>query len=142
MAPDRWAPLGGMMDLFKMRHDLTRRGFLAASTALAATTTLPRLSFAQSAPLSLTAATRVIEVGGRAATVMGLTNGSGKQGLILDPGQRFRVDLTNALEEETIIHWHGQIPPNAQDGVPNLPMPLLHPGETRSYDYATIPGTF
>ena len=125
-----------------MRHDLTRRGFLAASAALAATTALPRLSFAQGAPLSLTAATRVIEVGGRAATVMGLTNGSGKQGLILDPGQRFRVDLTNALEEETIIHWHGQIPPNAQDGVPNLPMPLLQPGETRSYDYAAMPGTF
>ena len=125
-----------------MRHDLTRRGFLAASAALAATTALPRLSFAQSAPLSLTAATRVIEVGGRAASVMGLTNGSGKQGLILDPGQRFRVDLTNALEEETIIHWHGQIPPNEQDGVPDLPMPLLKPGETRSYDYAAMPGTF
>ena len=125
-----------------MKNELTRRGFLAASAALAATTALPRLGFAQSAPLSLTAATRVIEVGGLAATVMGLTNGVGKQGLILDPGQRFRVDLTNALEEETIIHWHGQIPPNAQDGVPNLPMPLLQPGETRSYDYAAMPGTF
>ncbi|MEI2686638.1 MAG: multicopper oxidase domain-containing protein [Cypionkella sp.] len=34
------------------------------------------------------------------------------------PAQRFRVDLTNALDEETIIHWHGQIPPNVQDGVP------------------------
>ena len=125
-----------------MRHDLTRRGFLAASAALAATTALPRLAFAQTAPLSLTAATRVIDVGGRAATVMGLTNGAGTQGLILDPGQRFRVDLTNALEEETIIHWHGQIPPNVQDGVPNLPMPLLQPGETRSYDYAPMPGTY
>ena len=109
---------------------------------MAATTTLPRLAFALDMPLSLTAATRVIEVGGRAATVMGLTNGSGKQGLILDPGQRFRMDLTNALEEETIIHWHGQIPPNAQDGVPNLPLPLLQPGETRSYDYAAMPGTY
>ncbi|WP_415183860.1 multicopper oxidase family protein [Phaeovulum sp.] len=125
-----------------MRQDLTRRGFLAASAALAATTALPRLAFAQTTPLTLTAATRVIEVGGRAATVMGLTNGAGGQGLILDPGQRFRVDLTNTLAEETIIHWHGQIPPNVQDGVPNLPMPLLQPGETRSYDYAATPGTY
>jgi FtsP/CotA-like multicopper oxidase with cupredoxin domain len=125
-----------------MRHDLTRRGFLAASAALAATTALPRMSFAQSAPLSLIATSRVIEVGGRAATVMSLTNGSGGQGLILDPGQQFRVDLTNTLAEETIIHWHGQIPPNVQDGVPNLPMPLLQPGETRSYDYAPMPGTY
>ena len=125
-----------------MRHDLTRRGFLAVSAALAATTVLPRTGFAQTAPLSLTATSRVIEIGGRAATVMGLTNGSGGQGLILDPGKRFRVDLTNTLAEETIIHWHGQIPPNVQDGVPNLPMPLLQPGETRSYDYAGMPGTY
>jgi FtsP/CotA-like multicopper oxidase with cupredoxin domain len=130
-----------MMDLFKMRHELTRRGFLAASAALAATTALPRLALAQTRPLTLTAQTRVIDVGGRAATVMGLTNEAGRQGLILDPGQRFRVDLTNALDEETIIHWHGQIPPNAQDGVPNLPMSLLQQGEMRSYDYAPMPGT-
>lgn len=125
-----------------MKHDMTRRGFLAASLAMAATPALPRRVFAQDRPLSLTAMTRVIEVGGRAATVMGLENGAGKQGLVLDPGQRFRVELTNALEEETLIHWHGQIPPNEQDGVPNLPMPLLTPGETRSYDYASLPGTF
>jgi len=125
-----------------MRHVLTRRGFLAASAAMAATTTLPHLAFALDTPLSLTAVTRVIDVGGRAATVMGLTNGTGKQGLILDPGQRFRVELTNALQEQTIIHWHGQIPPNVQDGVPNLPMPLLKPGEMRSYDYAPAPGTY
>ncbi|SDX68956.1 multicopper oxidase family protein [Roseicitreum antarcticum] len=124
-----------------MRHELTRRGFLAASAALAATTALPRLALAQTRPLTLTAQTRVIDVGGRAATVMGLTNEAGRQGLILDPGQRFRVDLTNALDEETIIHWHGQIPPNAQDGVPNLPMSLLQQGEMRSYDYAPMPGT-
>ncbi len=124
-----------------MRHELTRRGFLAASAALSATTAVPRLAFAQTTPLTLTAQTRVIDVRGRAATVMGLTDGMGRQGLFLDPGKRFRVDLTNALDEETIIHWHGQIPPNAQDGVPNLPMPLLQPGETRSYDYAPMPGT-
>ena len=64
------------------------------------------------------------------------------QGLILDPGQPFRVDLTNDLAEPTLIHWHGQIPPNAQDGVPDLPMPLMAPGETRSYDFAAMPGTF
>ena len=121
---------------------LTRRGFLAASAAMAATTTWPRLAAAGEQPLSLTATTRVIEVDGCAATVMGLANGSGRQGLILDPGQRFRVDLTNDLAEDTIIHWHGQIPPNAQDGVPGLPMPLLMPGETRSFDYAPLPGTF
>ncbi len=124
-----------------MAHDLTRRGFIAASAAMAASTALPRLAFGQSAPLSLTAATRVLEIDGKAATVYGLINGAGGQGLILDPGQQFRVDLTNSLDVETIIHWHGQLPPNVQDGVPNLPMPLLKTGEMRSFDYAPNPGT-
>ena len=124
-----------------MAYDLTRRGFIAASAAMAASTALPRLAFGQSAPLSLTAATRVLEIDGKAATVYGLINGTGGQGLILDPGQQFRVDLTNSLDVETIIHWHGQMPPNVQDGVPNLPMPLLKTGEMRSFDYAPNPGT-
>jgi FtsP/CotA-like multicopper oxidase with cupredoxin domain len=125
-----------------MHNKFTRRGFLAATAATAASTTLPGFAFGQTAPLSLTATTRVLDIDGRAATVYGLANAAGGQGLILDPGQRFRVDLTNSLDVETIIHWHGQIPPNVQDGVPNLPMPLLQPGETRSYDYAPMPGTF
>lgn len=124
-----------------MTHDLTRRGFIAASAAMATATALPRHAFGQTAPLSLTAATRVLEIDGKAATVYGLINGAGGHGLILDPGQQFRVDLTNGLDVETIIHWHGQLPPNAQDGVPNLPMPLLKTGEMRSFDYAPNPGT-
>ena len=124
-----------------MKHELTRRGFLAASAAIAASTALPRFAFGQAAPMTLTAATRVLEIDGRAATVYGLVNAAGKQGLILDPGQQFRVDLTNTLDAETIIHWHGQLPPNVQDGVPNLPMPLLKTGAMRSFDYAPNPGT-
>ncbi|WP_054005293.1 multicopper oxidase family protein [Cypionkella psychrotolerans] len=124
-----------------MAYTTTRRGFLAASAAIAASTALPRLAFGQSAPLTLLVSTRVLEIDGRAARVYGLTNGAGGQGLILDPAQQFRVDLTNSLDVETIIHWHGQLPPNAQDGVPDLPMPLLKTGETRSFDYAPNPGT-
>ena len=120
---------------------LNRRGFLGATAALAATTGFARLSFAQGAPLTLSATKRTLDIDGRAATVYGLVNGTGGTGLILDPGQRFTVDLTNALDAETLIHWHGQIPPNAQDGVPGMPAPLLKPGETRSYDFAAKPGT-
>ncbi|NCO17424.1 MAG: multicopper oxidase domain-containing protein, partial [Alphaproteobacteria bacterium] len=100
-----------------MHTPISRRGFMAATAALAASTALPRLAQAQAAPLTLRAATRTLDVEGRAATVYGLINGGGGGGLVLDPGQRFRVDLTNALDVETIIHWHGQIPPNIQDGV-------------------------
>ena len=117
---------------------LSRRHFLAASAAVVA---LPRLAFAQTAPLALTATRRSLEIDGKAASVYGLVNGNGGNGLILDPGQRFSVNLTNALDEESLIHWHGQIPPNAQDGVPGMPAPLMKPGESRSYDFAAKPGT-
>ncbi len=40
------------------------------------------------------------------------------------------------------MHWHGQIPPNSQDGVPDIPLPMLKPGEVRAFDYEPIPGTY
>ncbi len=123
-------------------NTLSRRGFLAASAAAFAAARFPRAALAQAtAPLGLSAETRTLDINGRAATVFGLAGPSG-QGLALEPGQRFRVDLTNNLDVGTIIHWHGQIPPNAQDGVPDMPMPMLQPGETRSYDFAPLVGTY
>ncbi len=47
----------------------------------------------------------------------------------------------NELDTPTILHWHGQIPPNAQDGVPDMPQPALASGERRSFDFAATPGT-
>ena len=123
-------------------NTLSRRGFLAAGAAVLASAHLPRIAAAQGlAPLPLHAASRVIDIDGRAATVWGLAGLAG-QGLTLDPGARFRVDLHNDLDVATLIHWHGQIPPNAQDGVPDMPLPMLAPGETRSYDFAPLPGTY
>ncbi|MCT4371295.1 multicopper oxidase family protein [Yangia mangrovi] len=119
----------------------SRRGFLAASAAVSGSLLLPARARAASDRFSLTASTRTIEVNGRAATVMGLTNGAGGQGLTLDPGQRFAVDLANGLDVETIIHWHGQIPPNALDGAPNT-NPMLKVGERRAYDFTPRTGTF
>jgi len=122
-------------------NEVSRRHFLGLTAGMAATTFLPAIARASTSLLTLRAETRTLDVGGRATTVMGLTNGNGSQGLTLDPGQRFRVDLTNDLTEKTIIHWHGQIPPNDQDGAPNT-NPLLNPGETRPYDFVPRAGTY
>ena len=122
-------------------RSFTRRGFLAAGAATLAATQFPIPVFGQTAaPLRLAATRRTLDIDGRAATVFGLS-GPGGQGLVLDPGQRFRVDLSNDLPVPTIVHWHGQIPPNVQDGVPDMPQPLLAPGETRSFDFAPLAGT-
>ncbi len=124
-----------------MTMTLSRRSFMSAAAATTALAALPRVGLAQASPLTLRATTRVLDIDGKAATVFGLLNGTGGQGLVLDPGQRFRVALTNDLPVGTIVHWHGQIPPNDQDGVPDLPMPLLKTGETRGFDFSPTPGT-
>ena len=119
---------------------LTRRGFLAASVALSAPLILPRPLWAAPAR-RLRATTRTLDIAGRAVTVQSILDDQGRSGVFLDPGEAFRVDLMNELPVDTILHWHGQIPPNAQDGVPDMPLPALKPGETRSFDFAATPGT-
>ena len=65
---------------------LSRRGFLAASAATAASLVLPARVRARSARMSLTATSRTLDIKGRAATVWGLTDGTAAPGLysILD----------------------------------------------------------
>jgi FtsP/CotA-like multicopper oxidase with cupredoxin domain len=125
---------------------ITRRQFLASSAACgfaSAVTPLIASGAAQAAMATLLRAeSRVIEVGGRAAKAYVLVQEGGQQGLALQAGEAFRVRLENALDAPTLIHWHGLIPPFGQDGVPDLPQPLLKPGE--SFDYAfplDTPGT-
>jgi FtsP/CotA-like multicopper oxidase with cupredoxin domain len=120
---------------------LSRRGFLAASAALAAPLLLPRSLRAETPLRRLRATTRTLDVGGRAVSVKGILDDQGRSGLVLNPGETFRVDLVNELDTPTIVHWHGQIPPNDQDGVPGMPQPALAAGERRSFDYAATPGT-
>jgi FtsP/CotA-like multicopper oxidase with cupredoxin domain len=119
---------------------LSRRGFLAASSAAALPLFLPLSAMA--APLrQLRATTRTLDIGGRAITVKGILDANDRSGVTLAPGEAFRLDLVNELTEDTILHWHGQHAPNAQDGVPDMPQPALKPGETRSFDFAARPGT-
>lgn len=122
------------------RRTMLKSG-LAGVCAVALPGLLPATARAESAALTLRVTRRTIDVGGRAASVLGLVDASGRLGLTLDPDQRFRVDLSNDLDVETIVHWHGQIPPNVQDGVSNTNS-MITPGETRAFDFAARPGTF
>src|SRR6202022_3880647 len=94
------------------------------------------------AALSLTAGTRTLSVNGKAARVFSLIGPNGKPGITLSPGEGFHVDLVNQAAAPTIIHWHGQLPPWTQDGFPWPQTPPIAAGDTHSYDYAPIPGTF
>jgi FtsP/CotA-like multicopper oxidase with cupredoxin domain len=85
---------------------------------------------------------RTIEVNGRAATVFGIRQPHGDVGLSLAPGQRFQVRLVNRTLDPTIVHWHGQTPPVAQDGVPDTGFAApIAPGANQLYDFAPRTGT-
>lgn len=128
---------------------LSRRHLLHGAAAVAAAGTLPALDHsaaaqtAAQAPIQLNAVTRTLDVKGKPATVLGVLQNNGLSGLYLDPGQRFLVDLVNRLNEDTIVHWHGQTPPVAEDGVAMTgEEKVIGPGTTRRYDYAPRPGTY
>lgn len=125
-----------------MTSSLTRRSFLAAGTAFTTLSALPTFPLGAAQPtLHLNIGTRTLEINGKAATVFGITQSNTKSGVILNAGQRFAPRLTNTLDAPHLIHWHGQTPPVAQDGVPGLSQPPLAPGGFYDYDFAPRPGT-
>jgi FtsP/CotA-like multicopper oxidase with cupredoxin domain len=127
---------------------LTRRQILASGAAMAGAIPFISTTRAIAAPkprtaaLRLTAGTRTLAVNGKPARVFGLIGPNGKPGITLSPGERFHVDLVNEADTSTIVHWHGQLPPWKQDGFPWPQTPPIPAGDTRSYDYAPIAGTY
>ena len=86
---------------------------------------------------------RTIEVNGKSASVLGVSQPDGTQGLVTKVGQQFRVRLENQLDVPTLIHWHGMTPPWQQDGVPGISGPPVAPGGTAEYDFPLrFGGTF
>ncbi|MBN8925043.1 MAG: multicopper oxidase domain-containing protein, partial [Rhodospirillales bacterium] len=116
---------------------LSRRALLASAS-------LAVLHPARAQPVAkrLVAGTRVLEVNGRPATVFALSQPDGTHGVRLDLGEAFRVELDNQAGEPTIVHWHGQTPPPAQDGVTDTgfaaPIPA---GGSAQYDFRARAGT-
>ena len=87
---------------------------------------------------SLTIRMEIVHPAGK--DVMGMTvNGS-----IPGPTLRFTegdsavIHVTNAMDMETSVHWHGLLLPNFQDGVPYLTTPPIKPGETFTYHFPLI----
>ncbi|MGF7213378.1 CopA family copper-resistance protein [Skermanella aerolata] len=55
--------------------------------------------------------------------------------LHLRQGQTVRLAVTNTLEEDTSIHWHGVLLPFQMDGVPGVSFPGIRPRETFVYEF-------
>ncbi|MBH5321635.1 copper resistance system multicopper oxidase [Aurantiacibacter sediminis] len=73
--------------------------------------------------------------GGRSGHAIAV-NGSVPGPLIrLREGQDVTLNVTNNLDEDSSIHWHGLLLPFQFDGVPGVSFPGIKPGETFQYRF-------
>ena len=56
----------------------------------------------------------------------------------LREGQPVRLNVTNTLETDSSIHWHGLLVPFQFDGVPGVSFPGIKPGQTFTYDLPAL----
>lgn len=132
--------------------NLTRRGLiggLAAGTALGAVPAWARGHNMKShssairagfdevrgpqVDLAVAAGRRVVE--GRKGHGIAV-NGSVPGPLVrLKQGQDVRLNVTNHLDEDTSVHWHGLLLPFHMDGVPGISFPGIAPHQTFTYEF-------
>lgn len=127
---------------------LSRRRFLSRSAAFSATALSSGLlaPWARAAargglsPLSGTAFDLSI---GRASVAV---DGGARDAVLINenfPGPLLRwregddltINVTNHLDEDTSIHWHGLLLPAGMDGVPGVSFPGVRPRETFTYRF-------
>ncbi|MEE3502938.1 multicopper oxidase family protein [Acidiphilium acidophilum] len=81
---------------------------------------------------------------GKAATDVLAYNGTVSGPVVtMRQGEPFSALVTNGIDQNTTVHWHGIRLPNAMDGVPYLTQPPIQPGA--DFRYAFTPpdaGTF
>ncbi len=66
-------------------------------------------------------------------------NGTSPAPLVrLKEGQKVRIAVTNDLDEESSIHWHGLIIPFEMDGVPGISFPGIPARSTFVYDFPVV----
>jgi CopA family copper-resistance protein len=74
-------------------------------------------------------------VGGRSGHAVTINGKLPAPLLRLREGQNVRIAVTNTLDEDTSIHWHGIILPFQMDGVPGISFPGIRPRETFVYEF-------
>ena len=85
--------------------------------------------------IDLTVGHSPFTVGGRTGHAV-TVNGTLPAPLIrLREGQNARLSVTNTLDEDTSIHWHGLLLPFQMDGVPGISFPGIKASETFVYEF-------
>lgn len=129
-------------------RSVSRRSFLAASLAGLATVSAgrPGIAAPQTRAFTLRAAPGLARLvpEPNPATAAWCYNGivPGPE-IRVRQGDRIRVEVVNALDEGTTVHWHGIRLPNAMDGVAHLTQKPIAPGAAFTYEFDAVDaGTF
>jgi len=134
---------------------LSRRHFLKGMAAMGLLTGLERFAPAYAAEygglpqstadaaIDLLIQRTTLRIGDQEAKAVTI-NGSIPGPLVrLREGQTAVMRVTNQLQVDTSIHWHGIILPPAMDGVPGVSFAGIKPGETFTYKFpVTQSGTY
>jgi|TARA_Y100000815_G_C13343020_1_gene500815 CopA family copper-resistance protein len=76
-----------------------------------------------------------VRIGGKAGLATGINGTLPAPLLRFREGDDVTLNVTNRLDEDTSIHWHGLLVPFHMDGVPGVSFPGIKPGETFSYKF-------
>lgn len=120
----------------------TRRTVLIGMSAFAATQAFGRSAPALAAQIGAPARVIDIRVTEVPVAITGkpsvavLMNGTLPGPVLrLREGDDLEIRVTNALSEDTSVHWHGLLLPPDMDGVPGISFPGIKPGETFVYRF-------
>jgi len=85
---------------------------------------------------NLTIDYQTVNITGKDVKAMTINGGIPGPNLEFTEGEFAIINVTNKMDVETSVHWHGLILPNYYDGVPYLTTPPIQPGETFQYKFA------
>jgi CopA family copper-resistance protein len=85
--------------------------------------------------VSLRIARQTMQIDGKRFRAIGL-NGTVPGPLIrLRQGHKVKLSVTNDLDEDSSVHWHGLLVPFQYDGVPGVSFPGIKPRSTFLYEF-------
>ena len=79
---------------------------------------------------------KTISPAGKQVTALTINNGIPGPVLRFKVGDTAQIRVHNRLpKEKTLLHWHGLLVPNGEDGVPMLNTPPIPPGGSHDYEF-------
>ncbi len=97
--------------------------------------TLSAPSYAKTIDYKFSVNEQKINISGKEATGLSINGSMPGPTVKAKVGDTLRIYVTNNLDTETSIHWHGILLPNRMDGVPYITTPPIMPHETFTYEF-------